>query len=331
MEYRTLGQLGWRVSEIGFGAWAIGGAGWGPQDDEVSVAALHAALDRGVNFIDTAQGYGDGHSEELIGRVLAERREEVYVATKIPPVPDSTTWPPPDDADPRRMYPSEYIITECEKSLRRLGRDVVDLYQFHTWSAGFHLFDEWHEAVQRLKEGGKIRAAGASVPDTKPDCAIGGLAMRRIATVQAVFNLFEQYPASNLFPACEALDAGIIARVPFDEGALTGKYSVDTSFPEEDIRSRYFRGRNLRATVNRVEEIRRFKDERHPNMSMAEYALRFTLSHDAVRVVVPGMRNEQQVAWNTAASDGTRLSQEELRELRPFAWRKDFWFDEVEE
>ena len=329
MQYRTFGKLGWRLSEIGFGAWAIGGGAWGPQDDAESIKALHAAIDRGVNFIDTAQGYGDGHSEKIIGQVLQERSEEVYVATKVPPVKDSTTWPPPDDADPRKMYPAEYIIRECEKSLRRLKRETVDLYQFHTWSAGFNIHDEWYEAMSRLRDQGKIRAIGASVPDTKPDSVIGALAGERVDAVQAIYNIFEQYPQCNLFPACERFGSGTIIRVPFDEGALTGKYTRKTKFAKGDIRRRYFRGGNLEAVVNRVEAIRSFKEERHPGMPMAEYALRFSLSHRAVGVVIPGMRNVEQVELNTAASDGRALDADEIRDLRQFAWRKDFWFEEV--
>ena len=328
MQYRTLGRLGWSVSEMGFGAWAIGGS-WGRQDDSESVRALHAAIDLGVNFIDTAQGYGKGHSERLIGQVLQDRRETVFVATKIPPVPDSTTWPPPDDADSRKMYPASYIIRECEKSLRRLKRDALDIYQFHTWSAGFNIQDEWYEAMSALRTQGKIRAIGASVPDTKPDSVIGALAQGRVDTVQVIYNLFEQYPQCNLFPVCERLGSGVIVRVPFDEGALTGKFTRSTKFPRGDIRRHYFRGKNLPAVVERVERIRGFKEGRHPQMSMAEYALRFSLSHSAVSVVIPGMRSVQQVEWNTAAADGRRLEAEELSGLRQFSWRKDFWFEEV--
>lgn len=330
MHYRTFGKTNWKISEIGFGAWAIGG-GWGPQDDAESRRTLHAAIDRGVNFIDTAEGYGDGHSEMLIGEVLSERSETVHVATKIAPVPDSTTWPPPDDADARVMYPANYIIERCEQSLRRLNRDSIDIYQFHTWSAGFNEQDEWYEAILRLKEQGKIRAVGASVPDTKSDCVVGAVESGRVDAVQAVFNIFEQRPAGRLLPACERAGACFIDRVPFDEGALTGKYSVETTFPEGDIRRHYFRGGNLAATVSRVEAVRRFKNVRHPDMTMAEYALRFVLSHSGVTSAIPGMRNRQQVEWNTAAGDGQHLNAEEMGHMRALAWEKDFWFEEEEE
>jgi aryl-alcohol dehydrogenase-like predicted oxidoreductase len=329
VQYRKFGTLGWDVSVIGFGAWAIGGDMWGPQDDTESVRALHAALDRGVNFIDTAQGYGKGHSEEIIGRVLRERSEEIYVATKVPPVPGSP-WPPPADADPQALFPASYLIEACEGSLRRLGREAIDVYQFHTWAASFNLHDAWHEAMQKLKAQGKIRAVGASVPDTTPENVIGALAQGRVDAVQVIYNLFEQVPAQNLFPVCERLGTGVIVRVPFDESALTGKLTKETTFPEGDVRRRYFRGNNLGAVVDRVEEIRAFKDTRHPGLPMAAYALQFCLSHPAVSTVIPGMRTPRQAEMNTAAGDFAPLSRDELEALRQFAWRKDFWHEEVE-
>ncbi len=330
MRYRPFGTLGWNVSEISFGAWAIGGDMWGPQDDTESIRALHKALDSGVNFIDTAQGYGKGHSEELIGKVLKERREEIYIATKVPPYPGNQ-WPPAEDADARKVYPAEYIIAECEKSLRRLGRDYVDIYQFHTWATAFNVRDEWFDAMERLRAQGKIRAIGVSVPDTTPDDVIGALALKKVRSVQVIYNIFEQYPAWNLFPVCSALGTGVIVRVPFDEGALTGRFTAQTTFPEGDVRRHYFRGRNLPAVVKRVEHIKKYLDLRHPGMSLPEFALRFCLSHPSVSTVIPGIRNVRQAEANVAASDGTLLDADELRELEKFAWRKDFWHVEVQE
>ena len=164
MRYRVFGKLGWTVSEIGFGAWAIGGDMWGPQDDAESVRALNRAIDDGVNFIDTAQGYGKGHSEEIIGRVLKDRRREtLYVATKVPAQPGSP-WPIPKNARADEFFPGPYIIRQCEQSLKRLGRDSIDVYQFHTWSSSFSVEGEWIEAMAKLKQDGKIRAVGVSVP-----------------------------------------------------------------------------------------------------------------------------------------------------------------------
>lgn len=328
MHYRTFGKLGWKISEISFGAWAIGGDMWGPQDDADSIRALHRALDLGVNFIDTAQGYGKGHSEELIGKVLKERSEEIYVATKVPAKPGSK-WPLPENANAKEFFPASYIIEQCEGSLRRLQRDHLDIYQFHTWATAFNVQDEWFEAMAKLKQQGKIHAIGVSVPDTTPDNVIGALALDRVQSVQVIYNIFEQYPQWNLFPVCEKLGIGVIVRVPFDEGALTGKHTTQTTFPEGDVRRRYFRGRNLPAVINRVEKIREFKNKRHPHMSMPEYALRFCLSHSAVNTVIPGIRNVQQAEMNLAASDGLWLDSNELQELKQFAWRKDFWHEEV--
>jgi aryl-alcohol dehydrogenase-like predicted oxidoreductase len=330
VQYRPFGKLGWNVSAIGFGAWAIGGDMWGPQDDAESVRALHTALDHGVNFIDTAQGYGDGHSETVIGRVLAERSgDEIYVATKVPPRPGHG-WPPPPDADATDVFPSDYFIEACEQSLRRLGRDHLDVYQFHTWVSGFNQQDEWKESMAKLKEQGKVRAVGVSVPDTTPANVIGSLVEGVVDSVQVIYNLFDRVPEWNLFPVCEHVGTAVIVRVPFDEGALTGKFTAETTFPEGDVRRHYFRGANLREVVRRVEEIRRFKDRRHPEMSLAEYALRFCLGHPAVSTVIPGTRTPRQAEMNTAAGDGNPLGEEERAELRAFAWRKDFWNEEVE-
>jgi aryl-alcohol dehydrogenase-like predicted oxidoreductase len=330
MRYRPFGTLGWQVSEIGFGAWAIGGDMWGPQDDEDSLRALNHAIDKGINFIDTAQGYGKGHSEELIGRVLKERKNEtLYVATKVPARPGSP-WPIPRNACADTFFPGSYVIQACESSLKRLGRDTIDVYQFHTWSSSFNIEGEWVEAMAKLKEQGKIRAVGVSVPDTRPESVAGALALGTVQAVQVIYNIFEQFPKWDLFPVAKHLGAGIIVRVPFDEGALTGKFTASTRFPDRDVRGHYFRGRNLPAVVQRVKEIERFKNGLHPEMSLAEYALRFCLSHAAVGTVIPGIRTAAQADMNVAASDGNLLSPDELRSLEQFAWRKDFWSEEVQ-
>ncbi len=326
MKYRKFGNMNWEVSEIGFGAWAIGG-GWGPQSDDDSIKALHCALDLGVNFIDTAQGYGEGKSEEIIGKVLKERNEEIFVATKVPP--KEFDWPAKIDYDVRKAFPKEYIIEECEKSLKRLQRDYVDVYQFHTWSMRFNDQVEWFEAFEKLKNDGKIRASGASVPDIDPYFIDGALAEGKIDSIQLIYNLFEQFPAWNTLKVCKANNIGVIVRVPFDEGALTGKYNTDTTFPEGDVRQHYFRGNNLKAVVDRVNEIKKYKDEKHPTFSMAELALKFCLSNDAVSTVIPGTRNIKQAEMNTSVSDGKYFSKNEIKELEQFAWRKDFWNEEV--
>lgn len=324
MNYRKFGKLGWQVSEIGFGAWALGGDMWGPQNDNESIAALNKAVDLGINFIDTAQGYGKGHSEEIIGKFLKTRSEELFVATKVPPV-SGTPWPPPDNFNPNISYPGKYIIDECEKSLKRLQREYIDIYQFHTWIDSFNAGGEWSDAMCKLKDEGKIRAIGVSVHDTTPDSVIGSLALDKVESVQVIYNIFEQYPEYNLFPVSERMGTGIIVRVPFDEGVLTGKFTHDTKFPKGDIRRHYFRKNNLKAAVDKVKEIERVKEKFHPGMSMAEYALRFTLNHPAVSTVIPGIRNIRQAEMNAAASGGNMFDTEEKKELKKFYWRKDFW------
>lgn len=328
MNYRTFGKLGWKVSEIGFGAWAIGGDMWGPQKDDESIRALHRAADLGVNFIDTAQGYGKGHSEQVIGRFLRERREEILVATKIPAIPGSP-WPLPPNARCEEFFPKSAIIAECEKSLKRLQRETIDLYQFHTWSASFNIQNELFEAMETLKQQGKIRAVGVSVPDTAPESIIGALALGRVDSVQLIYNIFEQIPQWNILPVAQKLGIAVVVRVPFDEGALTGKYTETTQFPEGDIRRHYFRGNNLKEVVRRVAAVREHKDRDHPGMSLATYALKFCLGHSAVSTVIPGMRTEGQVETNCSAGNGAQLTAEELAGLGRFLWRKDFWHEEV--
>jgi aryl-alcohol dehydrogenase-like predicted oxidoreductase len=328
MIYRTLSKTNWKISEIGFGGWAIGGDMWGPQDDRDSIKALHRAMDLGVNFIDTAQGYGKGHSEELIGQVLRDRSEEIFVATKVPPIPGNP-WPPPDELDINKAFPAHYIVKRCEESLKRLGRDYIDIYQFHTWASAFNEENEWFEAMTKLKNQGKIRMIGVSVPDTKPDNVIGSLVQDKIDSVQVIYNLFEQYPQWNLFPVCKKQNVAVVVRVPFDEGALTGKYTQSTTFADGDVRNHYFRGNNLKAVIHRINKIKEFQTKYLPEMSLAEIALRFCLSHPAVSTVIPGIRNTQQAELNTAVSDGAPFDQEILDQLKQFYWRKDFWFEEI--
>jgi aryl-alcohol dehydrogenase-like predicted oxidoreductase len=328
MEYRKFGKPGWNISEISFGAWAIGGDMWGPQDDQVSIKALHKAIDQGVNFIDTAQGYGEGHSEELIGQVLKDRSEKIYVATKVPPLPGNP-WPPPDNLDINKAFPASYIIESCEESLKRLGREYLDIYQFHTWASAFNERNEWFEAMTTLKDQGKIRMIGVSVPDTKPDSVIGSLVKNKVDSVQVIYNLFEQSPHWNLFPVCQKMNVAVIVRVPFDEGALTGKYTTSTIFPDGDVRNHYFRGNNLKAVITRVNKIKEFQKYHLPEMSLPEIALRFCLSHPAVGTVIPGIRNINQAEQNTMVSDGKLFDKEILEQFAQFYWRKDFWFDEI--
>ena len=332
MRYRTFGRTGWQVSEIGFGGWAIGGDAWGKMDDAESMATLHQALDSGVNFIDTAQGYGDGHSEELIGRVLAERSsgDRVYVATKIAPA-GKLWWVDPDFDDIEQFYPPDYLRERVELSLRRLGTEAVDLMQLHTWTRGFNQYDEWHETLERLREEGKILAFGISASEKRPEDVAPLVQSGRLDSVQVIYNLFEQRTAKSVIEPCGKNNLATIIRVPLDEGSLTGKFTEKTKFGKGDFRRHFFRGNNLKATVKRVEQIRRYKDQRFPEMTMVELALTFCLSHPDTSTVIVGIKNKDQLQANLKVSGYELFTAGQLEELKQFEWEREFWTEEVED
>lgn len=326
MKTRRFGRLGWDISEIGFGAWAIGGW-WGEQSSDESLAALRKYLDLGGNFIDTAQFYGEGHSERLIGQVVKERSERIYVATKLPP--KNGVWNPPSWTPYTQSFPKDYIVQGVETSLKNMDVDCLDIYQLHTWCESWNTVDEIFEAGEKLKKDGKILAYGISATESFPENVIGALETGAVDTLQLIFNLFEQHPRETLLPACEKQGTATIIRVPFDEGCLTGKYTGDETFGEDDFRSIYFRGNNLKASVQRVDKIKEWAQKNVPDMPMAELALRWVLSHDTVDTVIPGIRNLRQAELNTAPSDGKFLSKEQLRELQLFAWRRNPWVEDL--
>jgi aryl-alcohol dehydrogenase-like predicted oxidoreductase len=241
MKYRRLGRTGYEVSEIGYGAWGIGGSMWIGARDDVSLKALNLAVDLGVNFIDTALAYGNGHSERIIGNLLKERSERIYVATKIPPM--NLLWPAPDDARLSAVFPTRHIVESTETSLKNLRVDCIDLQQFHVWNDRWSTQDEWQAAIQKLKKEGKVRYFGISINDYQPENGIRAAETGLIDTFQVIYNIFEQAPQDRLFPYCRRKDVGIIARVPLDEGALTGKITESSTFPEGDWRNHYFSGR----------------------------------------------------------------------------------------
>lgn len=323
---RRFGRMGWEVTEIGFGAWAIGGW-WGDQDDNESLHALRRYLDMGGNFIDTAQAYGNGHSERLIGQIIKDRGDRVYVATKLPP--KNGEWSPPSYTPHTKSFPAAYIREGVETSLKNLGTEAIDVYQLHTWCETWNTADEIFETLGQLKQEGKILAAGISTTESYPECVIPALKTGVIDALQIIFNLFEQHPRETILPLCKELGVGVIIRVPYDEGALTGKYKGNETFPSDDFRSIYFRGDNLKATVQRVELIRAWAEENMPGMPMAELALRWVLSHGDLDVVIPGIRNVRQAELNTAPSDGKHFTPGQLRELKRFAWRRNPWDEDL--
>ncbi len=321
MKYRTLGRSRIEASEIGYGAWGIGGIQWTGGDDQEAKRALNLAIDEGLNFIDTALAYGAGHSERLIGEVARPRKERIHIATKVPP--KNREWPA-RDVPLRQVFPHDYIIECTEQSLRNLGVETIDLQQFHVWHDNWADENEWSDALLKLREQGKVRFFGLSLNDYQPWNAIKALRQGHIDTVQVIYNLFEQAPEDELFPVCQELNVGVIARVPFDEGGLTGAIRPDTVFPEGDFRDWFFRGDRKRKVYERVEKLKQLLGDEAA--TLPELALRYTLCHDAVSTVIPGMRSTKHVTSNISYSDGRRLSAGMLSRLREFAWdRSEEW------
>lgn len=321
MNYRILGRTGLKISEIGYGAWGIGGGPWQGADDQESYAALHGAADLGVNFIDTALSYGGGHSERLLGRLLKERQEEIIVATKIPP--QNSRWPASPGSRLRDVFPAPYIIESTEKSLRNLGVDRIDIQQFHVWRDEWTDDPEWFETVEKLQAQGKIRFFGVSINDHDPASALKLVASGRVDVVQVIYHIFDPSPERALFPRCLEHNVGVIVRAPFDEGALTGSITPATRFPPGDFRNRYFRGNRKKQVCQRVRKLEGLLGcEAH---SMPELALRFCLHHPAVSTVIPGMRTLRHVKTNCAFSDGKKLSGKLLSELQLQQWQKNFY------
>ncbi len=321
MRYRKLGKTGFEVSEIGFGAWAIGG-GWGPQDETASLDALHRALDLGVNFIDTAAGYGDGRSERLIAQVLKERRERIYVATKTPPLPGH--WPPSPYCIAEERYPEKYLRDNVEERLRNLNTDCLDVLQLHTWTRAWNRNPKPLEVLRKLQAEGKLRAVGVSTPEQDQDSVVDLMRQGWVDTVQVIYNIFEQEPAAELLPVAQETNVGIIVRVVFDEGVLTGKYTKDSTFPEGDFRNNYFAGDRLERAVQRVEKIR--AEIAGSGYDLPQAALKFALAHPATSSVIPGIRSIQQAEANVAAAELPDMPDDLLLKLRGHAWRRAFWY-----
>lgn len=315
MNYRTLGRTGISVSEVGYGAWGIGGVQWTGGDDDEAKRALNLAINLGLNFIDTALAYGRGHSERLVGEVARARSERIFIATKIPP--KNLEWPA-RAAPLEEVFPADYIVECTETSLRNLGVETIDLQQFHVWHDDWVERTEWIEAIAKLRQQGKIRHVGISINDYQPANVIKALRTGQIDAVQVIYNIFEQAPNDKLYPVCQELNIGVLARVPFDEGGLTGAIKPDTVFPEDDFRSWFFRGDRKQKVFDRVERLKALLGAEAA--SLPELALRFTLSHEAVSTVIPGMRSTKHVESNIACSDGRRLSAELLERLKASAW-----------
>lgn len=314
MQYRRFGRTNWNVSEIGYGMWGM--AGWTGSDLNEVRKALDRSVELGCNFFDTAWAYGAGKSEQLLGELVKRHPgTRLYCASKIPA--KNFKWPARPEYRLEDCYPADHIIEYTEKSLKNLGMDCLDLQQFHVWDDSWTDNDEWKEGVEKLRRDGKIRAFGISINRWEPDNALRALRTGLVDTVQVIYNIFDQAPEDNLFPLCRELDIGVIARVPFDEGTLTGTLTRDTVFPKDDWRSTYFVPENLEASVDRAEKLRPLVPE---GMTMPELALRFILENDDVHTTIPGMRRVRHVEANLAVSDGTHLSASLKEQLRGHRW-----------
>lgn len=321
MKYRALGKTGIEVSEIGYGAWGIGGRQWLGAEDEESSRALHRAIELGVNFIDTALAYGEGHSEQLVGKVVREAPGKVWVATKVPP--KNLLWPARPGIGIDQVFPYDYIIRCTEQSLRNLNVDTIDLQQLHVWNPEWIDRDDWRRAFEDLKKSGKVRAVGISINDHQPDSALDVVKTGLIDTVQVIYNIFDQSPERNLFPLVQQMGVGVLARVPLDEGGLTGTIDENTTFPKGDFRESYFRGDRKRQVAEHVAALKR--DLEGAKGSLPEIALRFCISHPAVSTVIPGMRRVKTVESSCSVSELGPLPPDALAKLKRHAWERNFY------
>lgn len=321
MELRALGRTGLQVSAIGFGAWGIGAHLWIGADDAESLRALHRAADLGVNFFDTALAYGMGHSERLVGRLMRERAEELYVATKVPPL--NREWPARPDVPVEQVFPGTYVRGCVEQSLRHLGRERIDLLQLHVWRDEWLRAGDWAEALAGLQREGKVALIGVSINNHDPASALHAVREGVVDVVQVIYNIYDPTPAEALFPACLEHGVGVIARVPLDEGALSGTITPQTAFPDGDFRNRYFRDERRAEVQARAAALEALLGDEAA--TLPELALRFCLSHDAVSTVIPGMRSAARVETNAPFGDGRRLSPALLARLASHAWPKNFY------
>ena len=314
MRYRTFGRTGWQVSEIGYGMWGMGG--WTGSDDQESLRALDRAFALGCNFFDTAWVYGMGKSEQLLGELLKRHPgKRLYTATKIPP--KNRKWPARDDYPLRDVFPAAYISEYTETSLRNMGVSTMDLQQFHVWSDAWATDEGWQRAVDDLKREKLVNSIGISVNRWEASNVLGALKTGLIDSVQVVYNIFDQAPEDELLPYCQANGIAVIARVPFDEGSLTGTLTPASRWPDGDWRNVYFNPEHLAATLARVDRLSPLVPE---GMDLPELALRFILEHPAVSTTIPGMRRPAHVERNLAVSDGARLPPRLADALRAHRW-----------
>jgi aryl-alcohol dehydrogenase-like predicted oxidoreductase len=318
MRYRTFGRLGWQVSDIGYGMWGMGG--WSGSEDARSLAALDRSVALGCNFFDTAFAYGDGHSEKLLGETLRRHAgTRLYVATKVPP--KNRVWPGKGSTPVLQVFPYDYIIEMTQRSRANLGVPRIDLQQLHVWSDEWVDDDGWKRAVRDLKQNGLIEGFGISVNRWEAENVLKALDTGLVDAVQVVYNVFDQAPEDALFPACRDRGVAVIARVPFDEGSLTGTLKSGDTWPVGDWRNLYFTPAHIAETLPRVDALRALVP---PGSSLPDLALRFILHHPAVSTTIPGMRSLPHVEANLAASDAPPLDAALIAALRAHRWERDW-------
>jgi len=314
MRYRTSPRTGWQVAEVGYGMWGMGG--WTGSNDEESLRSLHLAVELGCNFFDTAWAYGNGRSERLLGETLrAHAGTRLYVATKVPP--QNQRWPARSDDALDDVFPPSHVREYTEKSLRNLGVETIDLQQLHVWSDAWAGDERWRRTAEDLKREGKIRAFGISLNRWEPWNGVKAIRTGAIDSVQVVYNIFDQAPEDELFPACTVERVAVLARVPFDEGSLTGTLTRESTWPQGDWRNLYFTRENLAETLARVERLEQLVPS---SMDLPHIALKFILRHPAVTTTIPGMRRPRHVERNLAASDAEVLGDDLYRRLRALRW-----------
>ena len=317
MNYRRFGRTGWMVSEIGYGMWGMGG--WTGSDDQESLRSLQRAVELGCNFFDTAWGYGAGHSEGLLGQLVrANPEEKLYTATKIPP--KNFKWPSRRAYTLDDCFPPDHIEAYVGKSLENAGLESYDLMQFHTWEDGWLADDRWYHKLDELRSQGLFHAIGISLNRWEPWNGVKAVRSGLVDAVQVIYNIFDQNPEDELFPACDEMDVAVIARVPFDEGTLTGKLTKESTWPEGDWRNSYFVPENLIPSVERADALKPLVPE---GMTMPEMALRFILNNPTVSTIIPGMRKLRHVEANIAASDKGPLPETLHAELRKHRWDRE--------
>jgi aryl-alcohol dehydrogenase-like predicted oxidoreductase len=321
MRYRRLGTAESQISEIGFGAWGIGGKQWQGNQDEESLKALERAFELGVTLVDTALAYGDGHSEQLVGRAIKRSIHRIFVATKIPP--KNRMWPPKPGTPIDEVFPYDYIIRCTDESLRNLGVEQIYLQQFHTWTDQWTSTEEWHRAVEDLRKSGKVRFFGISLPAHDPNAGLEAVRTGIIHAVQVIYNIFDQSAEEHLFPLCLEKKVGVLARVPLDEGGLTGTITEDTRFEPGEFRDSYFRGDRKRELVEHINALKR--DLAGVPGTLAEISLRFCLSHSAVSSVIPGMRRVATVESSCKVSAMGPLDRKTLAILKRHVWNRNFY------